>query len=192
MLQTILADLLSTLYYHIGFGIIFGFLTMVALPSIVETGIKATVKTFWKKLRSDCRYLIRFLFFVCLYIVLAKTLICRTIWQSPWENVLGEWWIYTTEGEINTEGIENLVMFIPLSFCYYLSFDKKYSAVNFWRMCQHSIKYSFLFSLFIECGQLLLRLGTFQVSDLAQNTAGGLIGALLYYVICRVEKRQNS
>lgn len=59
-------------------------------------------------------------------------------------------------------------------------------------MCQHSIKYSFLFSLFIECGQLLLRLGTFQVSDLAQNTAGGLIGALLYYVICRVEKRQNS
>lgn len=55
MLQTILADLLSTLYYHIGFGIIFGFLTMVALPSIVETGIKATVKTFWKKLRSDCR-----------------------------------------------------------------------------------------------------------------------------------------
>lgn len=192
MLQTILADLFSILYFYIGFGIVFGFLSMIALPSIVETGLKQTVIKFWKKLCSDRQYLIRFLFFVCLYMVLAKTLICRTIWQSPWENILGEWWIYTTEGEINTEGIENLVMFIPLSCFYYLSFDKKYRELNFQKVCQHSIKHSFLFSLFIECGQLLLRLGTFQMSDLAQNTTGGLIGALLYYVICRVEKRQNS
>jgi|SRR5699024_323553 len=108
MLQTILADLFSTVYFHIGFGIVFGFLSMIALPNIIENGIKQTIIKFWRKLCSDRQYLVRFLFFVCLYMVLAKTLICRTIWQSPWKNIIGEWWIYTTEGEINTEGIENL------------------------------------------------------------------------------------
>lgn len=48
---------------------------MIALPSIVETGLKQTVIKFWKKLCSDRQYLLRFLFFVCMYMVLAKTLI---------------------------------------------------------------------------------------------------------------------
>ena len=36
--------------------------------------------------------------------------------------------------------------------------------------------------------QLLLRLGTFQLSDLFYNTVGGVVGGLMYYVVMKVRK----
>ena len=56
----ILIDLFSTLYFYIGFGIVFEFLSMIALPSIVETGLKQAVIKFWMKLCSDRQYLVGF------------------------------------------------------------------------------------------------------------------------------------
>ena len=40
----------------------------------------------------------------------------------------------------------------------------------------------------IEMSQLLLRLGTFQLSDLFYNTVGGVVGGLMYYVVMKVRK----
>ena len=37
--------------------------------------------------------------------------------------------------------------------------------------------------------QLLLRLGTFQLSDIFYNTVGGALGGLLYYVAMKARKR---
>ncbi|MFR2143976.1 MAG: VanZ family protein [Blautia sp.] len=42
--------------------------------------------------------------------------------------------------------------------------------------------------LSIETLQLLLRLGTFQLSDIFYNTVGGVIGGLMYYGIRKVRK----
>ena len=41
----------------------------------------------------------------------------------------------------------------------------------------------------IEMLQLLLRLGTFQLSDIFCNTVGGVLGGLLYYVVMKARKR---
>lgn len=49
------------------------------------------------------------------------------------------------------------------------------------------LKYSLLFSSAIELGQLFLRWGTFQLSDIAQNTFGGIIGAILYLAIQKLK-----
>ena len=54
------------------------------------------------------------------------------------------------------------------------------------------LKWSFLFTLFIECCQLFLRLGTFQLSDIAQNTAGGVIGWGIYWCVKKIQKRRKS
>lgn len=43
--------------------------------------------------------------------------------------------------------------------------------------------------MMIEIIQLVLFLGTFQISDLVQNTLGGIIGGLLYWT---VEKRKQK
>ena len=41
----------------------------------------------------------------------------------------------------------------------------------------------------IEMLQLLLRLGTFQLSDIFYNTVGGVLGGLMYCVVIKARKR---
>ena len=41
----------------------------------------------------------------------------------------------------------------------------------------------------IEILQLLLRLGTFQLSDIFYNTVGGVLGGLMYCAVMKVRKR---
>ena len=47
---------------------------------------------------------------------------------------------------------------------------------------------SFIFSISIEMLQLLLRLGTFQLSDIFYNTVGGVLGGLMYCVVMKARK----
>lgn len=47
----------------------------------------------------------------------------------------------------------------------------------------------FIFSVTIEMLQLLLRLGTFQVSDIVYNTFGGMLGGLMYCAVMKARKR---
>ena len=42
---------------------------------------------------------------------------------------------------------------------------------------------------YIEMLQLLLRLGTFQLSDIFYNTVGGVIGGVCYCVAMKARKR---
>ena len=61
---------------------------------------------------------------------------------------------------------------------------------NGWKkILWQSGKIAFIFSVSIEMLQLLLRLGTFQLSDIFYNTVGGVIGGLVYYVAMKTRKR---
>lgn len=61
---------------------------------------------------------------------------------------------------------------------------------NGWKkILWYSGKIAFIFSISIEMLQLLLRLGTFQLSDIFYNTVGGVLGGLLYCVAMKVRKR---
>ena len=50
-------------------------------------------------------------------------------------------------------------------------------------------KIAFIFSISIELLQLLLRLGTFQLSDIFYNTVGGVLGGLMYCAVMKARKR---
>lgn len=56
----------------------------------------------------------------------------------------------------------------------------------------NSTKIGFVFSVSIEMLQLLLRLGTFQVSDIVYNTVGGLQGGVVYIGIRKVHERLSK
>lgn len=62
---------------------------------------------------------------------------------------------------------------------------RKYEEKILW----DSGKTALIFSVSIETLQLLLRLGTFQLSDIFYNTVGGVIGGLMYYGIRKARKR---
>ena len=105
--------------------------------------------------------------------------------MNPLSNVMGGWGIWETvngERKLTTECIENVIMMVPFSSVVMWTFEVKR------RILWQSGKIAFLFSVVIEMLQLLLRLGTFQLSDIFYNTVGGVIGGVCYWGIMRIRK----
>ena len=105
-----------SVYQYLGFGIIFSVICMVAVPTVRNEGALKTIRKIYCSLKTSSQYRSQyrsqFFFFTYLFMVLARTLICRNIWKCPWENVIGNWGIYTAEGKYNTEGILNILLFL--------------------------------------------------------------------------------
>ena len=101
---------------------------------------------------------------------------------------LGIWETVNGEQKLTTECIENVIMMVPFSAVVIWTFEEKIG--NGWKkILWHSGKLAFIFSISIEMLQLLLRLGTFQLSDIFYNTVGGVLGGLLYCVVMKARKR---
>ena len=114
--------------------------------------------------------------------ILFRTLLNRNLWLNPLSDVMGGWGIWETvngEQKLTTECIENVIMMVPFSAIVMWTFGKKIG--NSWKkILWQSGKIAFVFSTSIEMLQLLLRLGTFQLSDIFYNKVGGVIGGLMY------------
>ena len=67
------------------------------------------------------------------------------------------------------------------------TFEEKIG-ISWKKILWQSGKIAFIFSISIEMLQLLLRLGTFQLSDIFYNTVGGVLGGLVYYVAMKARK----
>lgn len=160
---------------------------MIALPKVEYKGLKKCLIHQWHKLRMDKITRYRFAFFTILFMVLSRTLICRRIWQCPWENIIGKWGIFTSEGTLNKEGMLNVFLFVPLAyfgvlvFCQQDGLDKE--------ILFNIVKTSFDFSCLIEICQLFFKVGTFQLSDIFQNTVGGFIGVVVWAMRQKIMKR---
>ena len=141
--------------------------------------------------------------------ILFRTLLNRDIWMNPLHNVIGIWGLYNNEGKITTEVLENIVLFIPFSFLLLWTYGDKIlgsvktglqdnyyeykdNNIKLTRVLYQTIKVVFLFSFTIEMLQLLLRLGTWQLSDLFFNTLGGVIGGALYWILCMLKRKSMS
>lgn len=186
-MQAVVDDVFYSIYQYLGFGLVFAVICMIALPEVEKKGLKKCFVHQWHKLRTDKTTRYRFVFFTILFMVLSRTLICRSIWQCPWENVIGEWGVFTSDGKLNTDGILNIFMFVPLTYFGMLGFCQQ-DRLNK-RILLNILKISFAFSCAIEICQLFLRLGTFQLSDIFQNTLGGFIGAAIYVIQRKIKKR---
>lgn len=81
----------------------------------------------------------------------------------------------------------DVIMMVPFSAVVMWTFHGK--AGNGWNnILWLSGKIAFGFSLMIEMLQLLLRLGTFQLSDIFYNTVGGVLGGMCYWGIIKIKK----
>ena len=90
--------------------------------------------------------------------------------------------------ETDTECIENVIMMVPFSAVVLWTFGEKIGA-GWKKILWQSGKITFIFSIGIEILQLLLRLGTFQLSDIFYNTVGGMIVGLIYCAVMKARKR---
>lgn len=115
----------------------------------------------------------------------------RAINAGGTQNIANVWSIWETvngEQKLTTECIENVIMMVPFSAVVMWTFEEKVG--HGWKKkLWQSSKIAFIFSVNIEMLQLLLRLGTFQLSDILYNTVGGVVGGLVYYATIKARKR---
>ena len=122
--------------------------------------------------------------------ILFRTLLNRNLWLNPLSDVMGGWGIWETvngEQKLTTECIENVIMMVPFSSVVMWTFQEKMEK-GWKKILWYSGKIAFIFSISIEMLQLLLRLGTFQLSDIFYNTVGGMIGGLMYCAAMKARK----
>ena len=189
--KAIISNVLTALYQPFWFAVILSVLFMFvykAYPSIIQ----ATKEwIFWFK--SDSTF--RRIFFLVFYtvMILFRTLLNRNMWANPVSNVIGVWGLYNAKGELTTECIENLALFIPFTILLlWVARERILPKMTIGLVLWKSTKITFLFSFAIEMLQLFLRLGTWQLSDLFYNTLGGVIGGFIYYIGYKIKHRGKT
>ena len=196
LLGKILTNILTALYEPFGFALLLSFLAMFFYlyayePTTAGKGWKNAIVTWYRKFKeSVCFRKLFFLAFVT-SLILFRTLLNRKMWMNPLSDVMGGWGIWETvngERQLTTECIENVIMMVPFSAVVLWTFEEKIEN-SLKKILWQSGKIAFCFSISIEMLQLLLRLGTFQLSDIFYNTVGGALGGLLYYVAMKARKR---
>ena len=193
IMKKIVENVLTALYQPFGFSIIMAVLVMFLYIFMKEQGWKVIVRRWFDEFKTSSTF--RRVFFLVIYIamILFRTLLNRDMWRNPVSDVIGIWGLHNENGELTTEVLENLALFIPFTYLLLWSLQKKNvgQSVKLFVIAWQSIKIVFLFSLTIEFAQLFFRIGTFQLSDLFYNTLGGLIGGLIYWCGYKVTHRNK-
>ena len=188
LLGKILTNILTALYEPFGFSLLLSFLAMFFYlyayePTAAGRGWKNAIIIWYQKFKESVFFRKLFLLAFVTSMILFRTLLNRNLWLNPLSNVMGGWGILEIENgeqKLTTECIENVIMMAPFSAVVMWTFGEKVG--NGWKkILWQSGKIAFIFSVSIEILQLLLRLGTFQLSDIFYNTAGGVLGGLMYY-----------
>ena len=196
ILSKILINILTAFYESFGFSILLSFLAMffylyACVPADAGKGWKSAIVTWYKEFKESVFFRKLFLLAFVTSLILFRTLLNRNLWMNPLSKVMGGWGIWETvngEQKLTTECIENVIMMVPFSAVVMWTFQKK--AGNVWKnMVWQSGRVAFIFSIVIEVLQLLLRLGTFQLSDIFYNTVGGVVGGVCYWGVMRVRKK---
>lgn len=196
LLGKIFTNILTAIYEPFGFSLLLSFLAMFFYLYAYEPihdgeGWKSTIITWYQKFKGSVSFRKLFLLAFVISMILFRTLLNRNLWMNPLSNVMGGWGIWETvngEQKLTTECIENVIMMVPFSAIVMWTFGEKIG--NGWKkILWYSGKMAFIFSISIEMLQLLLRLGTFQLSDIFYNTVGGLIGGVCYFGVMKARKR---
>lgn len=195
IISVILNNVLTAMYQSFWFSVIFSFFFMYFYMAVngtsksMNSGFNVAIKMWWSEFILS--RLFRRCFYLSIYtmMILFRTLLNRTIWLNPLSNVIGDWWIYTLNQETNewiltTECIENTMLFVPFAILLSAFIRERDGSIPI----ISTIKIGFYFSLLIEFLQLFLKLGTFQLSDIAYNTLGAVVGTFLFISILKAVK----
>ena len=193
LLGKILTNILTALYEPFGFSLLLSFLAIFFYlyayePIHAGKGWKNAIVTWYQKFKESVFFRKLFLLAFVTSMILFRTL---NLWMNPLSDVMGGWGIWEIkngERQLTTECIENVIMMVPFSSVVMWTFGEKIGS-GWKKILCYSGKIAFIFSVSIEMLQLLLRLGTFQLSDIFYNTVGGVVGGLVYYATMKARKR---
>ena len=146
--------------------------TYVVLVGILFAGL--AFFTFWKGCKKGICYSVALLLIEYVFLIFCSAVLLRkSVPIRKYDFHL--FWSYGQEALI-AENIMNVLAFIPIGFLLGVSF--KFIS---WR---HAFLFALLFSISIELFQFVFYKGFCEIDDVMHNTAGCLMGYLLY-IICR-------
>ena len=195
LLGNIFTNILTAFYEPFGFSLLLSFFVMFFYLYAYKAqdagkGWKNAIVTWYKEFKKSIYFRKLFLLAFVASMILFRTLLNRNLWMNPLSNVMGGWGIremVNGEQKLTTESIENVIMMIPFTSIVMWTFQEKVCK-NWKKILWQSGMISFVFSIVIEMLQLLLRLGTFQLSDIFYNTVGGVVGGFIYYAVMKTRR----
>lgn len=195
MLDKIFTHVLYSLYQPFWAAVLFSALVLTIRICVMklkkedESNLRYIVNLLFCEIKRDKENLIRLLWYFYIAMILFRTLVNRNLWENPLSNVLGVWGIYRN-GELTTEVIENLILFIPYAFLREAIIKR--NGVNRYKFILTEVAHVLKISLSIEILQLLLRVGTFELSDIFYNALGGFIGSTSYLIVDILQRRKKK
>lgn len=193
IIEDIIKNVLMALYQSFGFALMNTFFFMFFYLYTKDHGWKESLRKWLHEFRSSSYFRKLFALAVYSFMILFRTLFNRAVWVNPLSEVLGGWGLYNSKGELTTESIENIILFIPFVYLLLWSFSEKKRKPHNFRTCLSSaFSFTFVFSVAIEFTQLFLKVGSFQLSDIFYNTLGGTIGGLIYYLCTKLQRKKDE
>ncbi len=187
------------LYQYFWVSLLFSVIVMICYLFIYEKhesgrGLLKTMKLWFSSFRRSSVF--RLLFFLVFYsaMIAFRTLLGREFFKDPLQNIAGGWELFSVSGGkvTATNGIENIILFIPFSFLLFWFINKRKNGTRVVRSFFAGILSALVFSVVIEMSQLWFCLGTFQVSDIVYNTLGGIAGSLAYLICFGVQSLRRK
>ena len=185
-------DILLTTYKYFVPALIMAVLFTFAYIFFRRYGIKNGIRLWLKGLKVDKDLRNSLIMAFVVSMVLYNTLLCRVPDGGTFRNVWGSWGFYDSRGSFNTFNVLNVFLFaLPVFMLLLLYSDKlfKKKKETLWRVIKLAFCISFPASLAIESLQMFFFIGAFQVSDLVYNTLGGVLGAIIYYIVKIIKRR---
>lgn len=182
--------LLENLYSSLGAAIFTTLLGSFCWLYYKECGSICKMVANWKqaiKESSDFLRIVLLMFFG--FNILFRTIFCREFWVNPLSDIIGNFAIFTSEGKLNEEAVGNILIFIPFSVIYAWNFDFKNKTTRYFlQSIRRTLFVVFVFSCTIELTQFFFKLGALQLSDIVFNTAGGILGCLIYGIFFVIKR----
>lgn len=195
----IISNILEAFYQHFWCAVVLSVLIMFFYLYSKEHGKKEAVRIWIAEFKKSSLFRRLFLLMFYTAMIFLRTLLNRKLWANPLSEIMDGWWLWEeTNGEmtLTTESLENMMLFIPFMvlLLWAIRSNRKPTILKDMKLTTvlwQSVKITFIFSFTIEFLQLILRLGTWQLSDMFYNTLGGFIGGLIYWICYRVKHREK-
>lgn len=171
---------------YIGATILSSFLFMFFFMYVEQLGLRKTIQVCLMRIKKDRYYRLVLILAVCVFFILYNTVFCRRMIENPLANIIGKSVLIDSNGKVNTDGISNILLFIPYggSLYYYLyaGLSQKDKGIAL-KLIYKVVKESVIFSFVVEVIQLVFSIGTFQISDICYNAIGGLFGGIIFMIV---------
>lgn len=187
----IIIDLLENFCAYIIPSLIFAVLMGCLFWNIQKNGIRNVIISYLTEMRHNRRLIYQLLFFLYVYFIFDRTLLSRHFgWSSGLGNIMGGWTLLDPEtGKVTFEAVENFAFFVPYIILFFLSFNTGKRGME---ILKKSFFAGTLTSIFIEMGQMIFKVGEFQISDLVYNIAGAVMGGTIYVLGMKINKLKRK